>query len=295
MMAGFLTDAELYLTTQKEQTQSRNAQYAATRSTLIYIREPHQPLENQEIEEYADGDTFTTYLSHMIEQTVKDIPNFIRCPNPNCDSGQVHEGGDSRPLVVCADCNTEFCFRHRIPLQPQTPPSQHDKMTCDEYDQYLADPLHFRSDHQRQQERAAIERRELDVVQRARERMEKILQQRRDVEKKRRDEAAKEDRERRERAWLEEKRYEEEREMEEQERQARAGEIQRRKVEDEQSEKLIKVSTKACPKCAKRIEKNEGCMHMTCHCGHEFCWECTGPWVNNGCAICFGGSVVQFT
>lgn len=204
----------------------------------------------------------------MIDHTVKDIPNFIRCPNPNCDSGQVHEGGDSQPLVVCADCNTEFCFRHRIPLQPRTPPSQHDNMTCDEYDQYLANPLHFRSHHQRQQERAAIERRELDVVQRARERMEKILQQRRAVDKKRMDEAAKEGRERRERARLEERRYEKEREMEEQERRARAGEIQRRKVEDEQSERLIKVSTKACPKCAKRIEKNEGWyVFITCPAG----------------------------
>ncbi|CAG8445851.1 3629_t:CDS:2 [Acaulospora morrowiae] len=30
--------------------------------------------------------------------------------------------------------------------------------------------------------------------------------------------------------------------------------------------------TKQCPKCASPIEKNEGCDHMTCYCGHEFCW-----------------------
>lgn len=40
----------------------------------------------------------------------------------------------------------------------------------------------------------------------------------------------------------------------------------------------ILANTKACPKCSKPIEKNGGCMHMTCRkpggCGHEFCWIC---------------------
>ena len=33
-----------------------------------------------------------------------------------------------------------------------------------------------------------------------------------------------------------------------------------------------------CPKCAVRIEKNEGCPHMQCQrCNHGFCWCCMGP------------------
>jgi hypothetical protein len=35
-----------------------------------------------------------------------------------------------------------------------------------------------------------------------------------------------------------------------------------------------------CPAmdCHRRIEKHEGCSHMTCRCGHEFCWHCRKPW-----------------
>jgi ariadne-1 len=44
----------------------------------------------------------------------------------------------------------------------------------------------------------------------------------------------------------------------------------------------ILANTKQCPKCSTPIQKNAGCMHMTCTCGHEFCWLCTGPWSDHG-------------
>jgi len=47
----------------------------------------------------------------------------------------------------------------------------------------------------------------------------------------------------------------------------------------------ILETTKECPGCHVRIEKNEGCMHMTCKqagCGHEFCWLCKGDWKDHG-------------
>lgn len=45
---------------------------------------------------------------------------------------------------------------------------------------------------------------------------------------------------------------------------------------DKLLEKWIKENNgKFCPTCKMRIEKNEGCMHMTCtNCGYEWCWRC---------------------
>lgn len=46
----------------------------------------------------------------------------------------------------------------------------------------------------------------------------------------------------------------------------------------------ILANSKACPKCKRLIEKNHGCMHMTCGspCKHQFCWLCLGAWTEHG-------------
>mmetsp|Transcript_42957 Transcript_42957/g.108434 ORF Transcript_42957/g.108434 Transcript_42957/m.108434 type:complete len:526 (-) Transcript_42957:588-2165(-) len=49
----------------------------------------------------------------------------------------------------------------------------------------------------------------------------------------------------------------------------------------------LMANTKRCPECRSPIEKNGGCMHMTCSkasggCGHEFCWLCREPWSTHG-------------
>ncbi|KAJ8605138.1 hypothetical protein CTAYLR_000469 [Chrysophaeum taylorii] len=45
----------------------------------------------------------------------------------------------------------------------------------------------------------------------------------------------------------------------------------------------ILANTKRCPKCQTRIEKNQGCNHMSCsQCKHEFCWMCMGDWSEHG-------------
>lgn len=40
---------------------------------------------------------------------------------------------------------------------------------------------------------------------------------------------------------------------------------------------------KQCPKCRRWVEKTQGCDHMTCRCGGEFCYKCGGPYRNCYC------------
>ncbi|XP_057789353.1 probable E3 ubiquitin-protein ligase ARI5 [Salvia miltiorrhiza] len=49
-------------------------------------------------------------------------------------------------------------------------------------------------------------------------------------------------------------------------------------VSDENNAGWIIANTKTCPGCLKPIEKNQGCNHMTCKCGQEFCWTCMQKW-----------------
>ncbi|KAF2772713.1 hypothetical protein EJ03DRAFT_168914 [Teratosphaeria nubilosa] len=55
-----------------------------------------------------------------------------------------------------------------------------------------------------------------------------------------------------------------------------------RKYERQASKETIQNTTEACPNpiCGVRIEKVEGngCAHMVCLCGHEFCWLCRVGW-----------------
>jgi hypothetical protein len=53
-------------------------------------------------------------------------------------------------------------------------------------------------------------------------------------------------------------------------------------INEKASQKKIEETTKACPQCKARIEKNDGCDHMTCSlpsCKFQFCWECSCDWV----------------
>ncbi|RIB23094.1 hypothetical protein C2G38_2033046 [Gigaspora rosea] len=42
----------------------------------------------------------------------------------------------------------------------------------------------------------------------------------------------------------------------------------------------IERETKTCPGCGIRIYKYGGCTHMTCKCGHQFCWLCCADYKN---------------
>jgi ariadne-1 len=58
-------------------------------------------------------------------------------------------------------------------------------------------------------------------------------------------------------------------------------------TDESENVRWLIANTKKCPTCRKPIEKNGGCMHMTCRkqsggCGAEFCWLCRGPWTEHG-------------
>jgi ariadne-1 len=46
--------------------------------------------------------------------------------------------------------------------------------------------------------------------------------------------------------------------------------------DDSMTGEWLKVHTRDCPKCHKLIEKNGGCNHIACKCGHHFCYVCLG-------------------
>jgi ariadne-1 len=45
--------------------------------------------------------------------------------------------------------------------------------------------------------------------------------------------------------------------------------------------KYVIGNTKPCPACGTPIEKNDGCMHMTCKCKAEWCWLCLKNHMNH--------------
>ena len=42
------------------------------------------------------------------------------------------------------------------------------------------------------------------------------------------------------------------------------------------------AETKACPKCSLRFEKSSGCNHISCPCGHNWCFICEQDWSIHG-------------
>ncbi|KAH7026381.1 uncharacterized protein B0I36DRAFT_330545 [Microdochium trichocladiopsis] len=44
------------------------------------------------------------------------------------------------------------------------------------------------------------------------------------------------------------------------------------------SRKKVKETTRPCPKCKRHIHKYSGCDHITCICGHEWCYICSAPY-----------------
>ena len=52
----------------------------------------------------------------------------------------------------------------------------------------------------------------------------------------------------------------------------------KKKVCQEYRRTIEEQGAKICRECHRGIIRNEGCKHITCKCGHQFCWECGANW-----------------
>ncbi|KAJ0249309.1 RING/U-box superfamily protein [Hirschfeldia incana] len=62
----------------------------------------------------------------------------------------------------------------------------------------------------------------------------------------------------------------------------RVGNTGKKKNSDEEDAMLIQMAKnkqwRRCPSCKFYVEKIDGCVHMRCRCGFNFCYRCGAPW-----------------
>lgn len=249
-------------------------------------------LEYADIEKYASKATFQRYDSLTMRDGIASEPNFRWCTASECNSGQVHSEGAESPLIICNYCRKLSCFTHQAPW--------HEGMTCMEFDDPesaqgpseelnptgsggLLSSLAEMCGRKREVVVGGVKRRETDQEKKDRKLAMRLFQEQEVAEKKRLQKIEQENRKREETEELERQEREsrireaqEERERQENERQHQREERERqareakqnrakRQQEDLASTTLLQENTKACPgNCGWRIEKNDGCDHMTC-------------------------------
>jgi hypothetical protein len=52
----------------------------------------------------------------------------------------------------------------------------------------------------------------------------------------------------------------------------------RRRKEEQKSAQAARGMSKPCPACKRDVHKSSGCNHITCVCGHEWCYLCFAPY-----------------
>lgn len=62
------------------------------------------------------------------KELLKDA-RYVRCLQPGCLGGHLHEGGGDNPIVTCTACRSKQCFTHQS--------HWHEGYTCDAWDTFL--------------------------------------------------------------------------------------------------------------------------------------------------------------
>ncbi|KAI1210145.1 uncharacterized protein F4807DRAFT_467271 [Annulohypoxylon truncatum] len=200
-----------------------------------------------------DQEILIAFILRFLQETL--FKRRLTSLHPDMDSmmdfvdNSMRKSVDPKPVVYCPKDNRQFCFRHRVPW--------HSDYTCDEYDAFLQDPEHFRSEAQKQ--RGIYRTQELS---RKRSRQEYEEAEERFTQSLLREEEAAEARRRaRQRRIEEERRLAEERaRLVEQERRAQEALQHQARLRNEETatNKSLHQLTKRCPSCGIRIQKNGG-------------------------------------
>ncbi|KAM0381213.1 hypothetical protein ACHAPY_005416 [Fusarium culmorum] len=189
--------------------------------TMAYLRQLKK-LETDVADEFR-------YETIALRAAMSEAENFVWCTS-GCGSGQIHESGSDQPIVTCLHCSHRSCFHHNV--------AWHETLSCDEYDQLLADPDNFRSHLELENEKWSEAQQAQLEADRA---MAQDLLAEDQAEMRRREERARQEREQAQKAA-------------QLARQIAA----RRKKEEAQSKETVSRTTKPCAGCGWAIEKNKG-------------------------------------
>lgn len=138
----------------------------------------HERLAHVDVLRWASRQTFELYDARIARNAFQEEEGFVWCANPNCSEGQIHEGGENLPIVICKNCGTKTCFVHGG--------TWHDGMTCYEVDHPGA--AEKRWEAERAEEQAIRQREEDEERRRVEEKERAEIKAREEERRKRREE-----------------------------------------------------------------------------------------------------------